>query len=185
MLYINKQSNHPPAIIQQIPKSVSQRVLKLSSDHTTFTNAASTYNNALKNSGFNTNTECLPDEDPKLRASQRQKRSQNIIWFIPPFSQNVKTSVGRKFLALMGKHFPTTNYKKCSLGVELFEWLSSFYAYIYVNLLLCYFVIYIYIYIYIHTNKDKSLAVATLSFTCFGNRQATDRLFNYSCNKHH
>ena len=108
-LYINKQSNHPPAIIKQIPKSVSRRVSKLSSDHATFTNAASTYNDVLKNSGFNTNIEYLPDEDPKSRASQRQKRSRNIIWFNPPFSRNVKTSVGRKFLALMDKHFPTTN----------------------------------------------------------------------------
>ena len=54
MLYINKQSNHPPAIIRPIPKSISRRVSKLSSDHATFTNTASMYNNALKNSSFNT-----------------------------------------------------------------------------------------------------------------------------------
>ena len=108
-LHTDKQSNHPPAIMKQIPKSVSRRVSNLLSDHATFTNAASTYNDALKNSGFNTNIEYLPDADPKLRASQRRKRSRNIIWFNPPYSRNVKTNVGRKFLALMDKHFPTAN----------------------------------------------------------------------------
>ena len=98
-LYINKQSNHPPVIIKQIPKSVSRRVSKLLSDYATFTNAAPTYNDALKNSGFNTNIEYLPDEDSKSRATQQRKRSRSIIWFNPPYSRNIKTNEGRKFPA--------------------------------------------------------------------------------------
>ena len=67
------------------------------------------YNDALKNSGFNINIEYLPDEDPKFRAIQRRKSSRNIIWFNPPYSRSVRTNVGRKFLALVGEHFPASN----------------------------------------------------------------------------
>ena len=38
---------------------------------------------------------------------------------------------------------------------------------------------------YVYPNRDKCLVVATPSFTRFGDHQATDRLFNYSCNKHY
>ena len=30
-----------------------------------------------------------------------------VIWFNPPFSANVKTNIGKIFLALVKKHFPT------------------------------------------------------------------------------
>ena len=33
ILYINKQSNHPPSIIKQIPSMISKRVSDIDSDH--------------------------------------------------------------------------------------------------------------------------------------------------------
>ena len=36
----------------------------------------------------------------------RRHRGRNIIWFNSPFSSNVKTNVGKLFLALLQKHFP-------------------------------------------------------------------------------
>ena len=33
-------------------------------------------------------------------------RKRKIIWYNPPFSQNVKTDIGHKFLKLVSKHFP-------------------------------------------------------------------------------
>ena len=35
-----------------------------------------------------------------------RKRNGNIIWFNPPFSENVATKIGRYFLNLLDKHFP-------------------------------------------------------------------------------
>ena len=35
-----------------------------------------------------------------------KNRSRNIIWFNPPFSQNIKTNIGKIFLKLIKKHFP-------------------------------------------------------------------------------
>ena len=32
-----------------------------------------------------------------------------MLWFNPPYSQNVKTNVGAKFLKLISKHFPKSN----------------------------------------------------------------------------
>ena len=33
----------------------------------------------------------------------------NITWFIPPYSRNVETNVGKCFLSLIDKHFPKSN----------------------------------------------------------------------------
>ena len=35
-----------------------------------------------------------------------RRRTQNIIWFNPPFSQTVKTNVAKLFFRLLDKHFP-------------------------------------------------------------------------------
>ena len=34
---------------------------------------------------------------------------RKIIWFNPPFSLNVSTNIGKKFLRLLGKRFPKTH----------------------------------------------------------------------------
>ena len=108
-IYIHSHSNHPPSIIRQLPISISQRISKLSSDHATFQHAAPTYNNALKHNGFRSDIEFLPDETHTPPASHQKIRTRNITWFNPPFSKNVKTNVGKKFLNLLYNHFPSTN----------------------------------------------------------------------------
>ena len=55
LLYINKQSNHPPTIIKQISSMVSRRISDLSCNKEYFDKAAPAYNNALKFSSFNEN----------------------------------------------------------------------------------------------------------------------------------
>ena len=44
------------------------------------------------------------ENDPKCK--QRKARKENIVWFNPPFSENVKTNISREFLRLLAKHFP-------------------------------------------------------------------------------
>ena len=52
-------------------------------------------------------------ENNNLRQHQRKRR---ITWFNPPFSQHVKTNIGKKFLNLIDKNFPKENelYKICN-----------------------------------------------------------------------
>ena len=38
-----------------------------------------------------------------------KNRQRNILWFNPPYSQNVETKVGKCFLQLIDQHFPKSN----------------------------------------------------------------------------
>ena len=41
---------------------------------------------------------------------EKPEEPENVImWFNPPYSDNVKTNVGAKFLKLIDKHFPKTS----------------------------------------------------------------------------
>ena len=99
LLYLNKHSNHPPSIINQIPSMISNRISENSCYKNYFDKAAPNYNIALKNTGFN-NVTNIPSQ------SKRQTRKRQIIWFNPPYSVNMKTNVGKLFRKLIDKHFP-------------------------------------------------------------------------------
>jgi hypothetical protein len=40
---------------------------------------------------------------------ESNKRSRDVIWFNPPWSSNVRTNVGAKFISLVKKHFPRSS----------------------------------------------------------------------------
>ena len=100
LLYINKQSNHPPTIIKQISSMVSRIICDTSFNKEYFDKAASAYNKALKFSGFNENILFTSTPPP------RRNHNRNIIGLNPPYRVNVKTKIGRIFLRLIDKHFP-------------------------------------------------------------------------------
>ena len=50
----------------------------------------------------------LPDGEANL-ITRNTKRKRNIIWFNPPFSQNVETKIGNRLLALFHFHFPVNH----------------------------------------------------------------------------
>ena len=52
-LYVHVDSNHPPSVIKQIPKSINARLSKISCNKETFDRAAPAYQKALENSGHN------------------------------------------------------------------------------------------------------------------------------------
>ena len=52
LLYINKSSNHPPQIINQLPKILSGRLSRNSSNKEVFNTAKGEYEEALKRSGY-------------------------------------------------------------------------------------------------------------------------------------
>ena len=98
--YVNKQSNHPPAVLQNIPLAVNKRLCSISSSKEIFEAAAPLYQAELKRAGYDHKLEYKEYEEPK------KKRQRKIIWFNPPYSMNLKTNVGQKFLRLLDKHFP-------------------------------------------------------------------------------
>ena len=102
-VYVHKQSNHPPSIINHIPAAIAKRISTISSDKEVFDRAAPYYNNALRSSGYN-----QPLQYTNLQQTTKRKRNRqrNITWFNPPFSKSVQTNIGKTFLRLLEKHFP-------------------------------------------------------------------------------
>ena len=108
-LYIDNRSNHPPSIINHIPSSINKRISSLSSDQTSFYSAAPFYEDALKRSNYDVPLQYSASDNSSSLPSTNRRRRRNIIWFNPPFSETVRTNVGRNFLQLIDKHFPSTN----------------------------------------------------------------------------
>ena len=102
LLYISTSSNHPPQVIEQFPNSINKRLYENSLNEEVFNSVKQEYEMALKKSGYNSNLKYINQN--KQRSTN--KRSRNIIWFNPPFSQTVKTNVAKKFFHLLDKHFP-------------------------------------------------------------------------------
>ena len=51
-LYINKHSNHPPNIVEQLPKSIEKCISETSSNTDVFNRSITVYNDALHESNF-------------------------------------------------------------------------------------------------------------------------------------
>ena len=99
-LYVNSKSNHPPSILKNIPYAVNRRLSSISSSKEIFEAAAPIYQSELQRAGYNHKLEFKDQEVTK------RKRRRRIIWFNPPYSMDLKTNVGQKFLRLIDKHFP-------------------------------------------------------------------------------
>ena len=62
------------------------------------------YNKALHESGYETYLKYRKEAKTTKAISNRRRR--NIVWFNPPYSDNVETNIGHEFLNLITKHFP-------------------------------------------------------------------------------
>ena len=102
--YINIHSNHLPSIIKQVPDAISKRISSLSCNIDEFNKAAPLYNEALKKSGFNDQFSYRSTDHQQQPKNNRQRK---VNWLNPPYSKNVHTNVGKTFLHLVTKHFPS------------------------------------------------------------------------------
>ena len=60
---MDKQSDHPPNILKELPKSINKQISDISYDEHVFNNAKETYEKALECSGFTENlTYIQPNE---------------------------------------------------------------------------------------------------------------------------
>ena len=105
---MHKQSNHPPNITRNIPESINRRLSSISSNETIFNEAAPEYQQALENSGYDFKLKYKPNHEAanSNAGGKKRNRKRNISWFNPPYSENVATNVGHKFLGLIDKCFP-------------------------------------------------------------------------------
>ena len=105
-IYVNRDSNHPPSVTKNIPAAINRRLSALSSNEKMFQSVVETYQEALKNAGYEYKLSYQPNQPTTQKPRSRKRK---ILWFNPPWAMNVKTNVGAKFLNLLDKHFPKNN----------------------------------------------------------------------------
>ena len=96
--YINKQSNHPPNVLKQLPKSIEKRVSENSSNIDVFNESIHTYNDALIKSNFREKLTYKASTSKNIfEENQKRKRKRNIIWLNPPYSKTSKQMLEKPF----------------------------------------------------------------------------------------
>ena len=103
-IYINRYSNHPRHVKENLPKAVNKRLNDLSSSEKIFNENKVEYEKALTTSGYATKLKY--DKTTEPRRSKRRNRTRDVIWYTPPYSMSLKTHLGKEFLKLIDKHFP-------------------------------------------------------------------------------
>ena len=73
--YVNSESNHPPAIIRNIPLSINKRLSKISSNKEIFDNAAPIYQAELTTNGYHHTLEF----DQTATTNRRKTRHRKVI----------------------------------------------------------------------------------------------------------
>ena len=86
---------------KNIPLSVEKRLCKISSNSEVFNEACPPYQKALSDAGYE---HVLKFNEHDNRT--RKNRSRRVKYFNPPYSINVKTNVGAKFLKIIDVCFP-------------------------------------------------------------------------------
>ena len=104
--YVSNRSNHPPLVLKNIPLGVNRRLNRISASKDVFDEAKPPYQDALQRSGY---SHTLEYEAPHELGTKKKNRKKRVTWFNPPYSQNVKTFVGKEFLQLIDTAFPPNN----------------------------------------------------------------------------
>ena len=86
-------------IIKEFPKMVNKRISDLSCNKQEFDKVKSVYESALKDSGHFSS---ISYNNSNTQNAQRS-RNRKVIWFNPPYSQNVKTNIGKMFIKIVRK----------------------------------------------------------------------------------
>ena len=100
ILYVHRQSNHPPTLLKNIPHNINKRLTSISSSQKVFDDAVPPYQKALDESGYNHKLTYNP------QSKHNRNRQKKIISYNPPWNANVKTNLGRKFLNINDRCFP-------------------------------------------------------------------------------
>ena len=113
--YVHIKSNHPKAVLRQIPISINSRISRNSSSQSMFNISKDTYQAALLKSGHShqltflggkTEKTCLKDDKRSYTTNKNKNRSRKVVWFNPPYCKLSNINIGREFLKLIDKNFP-------------------------------------------------------------------------------
>ena len=107
---INNNSNHPPQILKELPKTIEKRISTVSPSKEISNNSKPIYEDTLKKSGFQNKLSYQQNNiQNNDKHQEKKKRKRNMVWDNPPYSINVKTNIGKVFFQLLHKHFPRTH----------------------------------------------------------------------------
>ena len=76
LLYVHRESNHPPIATKNIPAGINKRLSFLSSDKASFDQAAPPCQKALNESGY----EFTLQYEPKAPGKRKNRQRSNILW---------------------------------------------------------------------------------------------------------
>ena len=102
-LYIRKSSNNPPIIKNQLPTMINKRISQLSCNTDEFHKAMPLYQEAMAKSCYKNNMKYIDCKNNQSKNNNKRKR--NILWFNPPYNDQIQTNIGKIFLRLIEKHF--------------------------------------------------------------------------------
>ena len=102
-LYVNRRSNHPPAVTKNLPSMIERRVSNRCSTKQIFETHKRDYEQALKNSGYE---EKIHYQDAQTTKRSRRPRYKQLFYFNPPWNQSVKTKLMKEYVAIIEKNFP-------------------------------------------------------------------------------
>ena len=88
--YVHQQSNHPPALLKNIPLNINKRLITISSSKEVFDESIAPYQKALTESGYDHKLTYNPPQEKALK--NKRKRTRNITWYNPP------CSLGKQFI---------------------------------------------------------------------------------------
>ena len=95
--YVNRRSNHPPAVTKNLPSMIERRVWNRCSTKQIFETHKRDYEQALKNSGYEGK---IHYQDTQTTKRSRRPRYKQLFYFNPPWNQSVKT----KLMKVCGHH---------------------------------------------------------------------------------
>ena len=67
------------------------------------------YQQALDESGYKNKLIYEEKNTQEGEKKKKKNRKRKITWFNPPFSNNLKTNLGREFIRIINKNFPKDN----------------------------------------------------------------------------
>ena len=113
---INKSSDHLPQIINQLAKTIHERLSRNSSNEEVFNLSKNQYEKALRDIGY---TKFELKFNKASTKQTKRNRQRNIIGFNPPFSRAVSTNVGKGFSNYyVTTSHPPTSFTKCLIRTQ-------------------------------------------------------------------
>ena len=82
----------------------NKRLSNISSNEKVFNEASPPYQDTLHKSGYDFKLKYNPPNN--LDKKNNRKRTRNVTWFNPPYSDNITTNIGKTFFKLLDKCFP-------------------------------------------------------------------------------